>query len=62
MPRVNIKHPNPDGTSKLNLLRTLLENLIDATRMIPVNDGFVALTSSDDVVDKIFGNTILGNL
>ena len=62
MPRVKIKHPNPDPSTKLNLLRTLSENLIYATRIIPVNDGYIVLAGTDDEIDKIFNNTILNTL
>lgn len=58
MPRVKIKHPDPNDKTKLTLLRTLSENLIYATRIITVHDGFIVITRSDEDVDLIFrGNT-----
>ena len=54
MARVKIKHPDPSPTTKLKLLRTLSENIIYAIKLIPINDGFILLTRTDDEVDKVF--------
>ena len=54
MPRVKIKHSLPNNQTKLQLLRTLSENLIYATRIITSQDGFIVLTRSDEDVDQIF--------
>ena len=54
MPKVKIKHPNPNETNKLTLLRALSENLVYATRIIIVRDGYVVITRTDEDVDLIF--------
>ena len=54
MPRVKIKHPDPNDANKLQLLRTLSENLVYATRIITVHDGFIVITRTDEDVDLIF--------
>ena len=54
MARVKIKHSEPNPTTKLKLLRTLSKNLIYATKLIPISDGFILLTRDDDEVDKVF--------
>ena len=59
MARVKIKHPDPNPNSKLKLLRTLSENLIYATKLIPVYDGFILLTRNDEEVDKVFKSNCL---
>lgn len=58
MARVKIKSDNtkdPRRTSKL--LEILSTNDVYVTRLIPVNDGFIVLTSGDNELDKIFNNT-----
>ena len=62
MARVKIKHPDPSPTSKLKLLKTLSENLIYATRLIPINDGFIVLTRTDDDIDTNFKTNFQSNL
>ncbi len=54
MARVRIKHKKPSNDSKIALLRTLSENLIYATKIIPTQDSFIVLTKTDADVDKIF--------
>ncbi|ORD93408.1 hypothetical protein ECANGB1_2305 [Enterospora canceri] len=62
MPRVRIKHPDPNGAAKIHLLRILSEHLIYATKIIPVNDGFIVLTGTDEEIDKIFNTNLQRSL
>ena len=62
MPKVKIKHAEPNNQAKITLLRTLSENLIYATRIISTQDGFVVLTRSDADVDLIFQTAIYDQL
>lgn len=58
MTRVKIKSPNPrDPRRTTKLLEILSCNDVYVTRLIPVHDGFIILTSSDNELDKIFNNT-----
>ena len=54
MARVKLKCDNTNHEKKILLLKILAENLIYATRIITVQDGFVVLTRSDEDMDKIF--------
>ena len=54
MARVKIKQTSPTTTTKIKLLQTLSLNLIYATKIIPVNDGYIVLTRDDDDLDKVF--------
>lgn len=62
MARVKIKHPDLNNEHKIQLLRTLSEDFIFATKTIPVQDGFVVLTRTDDDADYIFRPKIFDNL
>lgn len=58
MARVNIETVNAkDPRKTLKLLEILQCNDIYATRLIPVHEGFVVLTGSEDELDKIFNNS-----
>lgn len=55
MPRVKIKANNPkDPRQKNDLLETLAHHDIYITKMIPLSDGFVVITSNDQELDKLF--------
>ena len=62
MPRVKIKHPDPNDKAKLQLLRTLSESLVYATRIIPTKDGFVVIARTDEDVDKVFKEKLMKEL
>lgn len=58
MARVKIKtHNSKDPRRTTKLLEILSCNDVYVTKLIPVNDGFIILTSSNDELDKIFNNT-----
>ena len=57
MTRVKIKHPSPSQHLRIKLLQILSQNLIYATKIITLNDGFVVLTRNDEDLDKIFQGT-----
>ncbi len=54
MARVKIKSEDTTQSNRIILLRILSANIIYATRIITVQDGFIVLTRSDEEVDKIF--------
>lgn len=57
MARVKIKSPNPKDRLRTNKLLEILScNDVYVTRIIPINDGFIILTSSNNKLDKIFNN------
>lgn len=59
MARVKIKHPTPSPTKRTSPLRTPSQNLIYATKIIDVNDGYIMLIRNDEDIDKIFkGNYV----
>ncbi len=51
---MKIKSEDTTQGNRIILLRTLSANIIYATRIITVQDGFIVLTRSDEEVDKIF--------
>lgn len=54
MPRIKIKHKHPTIQTKDQLLTILSEHDIYATKIIPLHDGYVVLTSLEEETDKIF--------
>lgn len=62
MARVNTNHPNPPPTKRTSLLRTLSQNMIYATKIIDISDGFIVLTRNDEDIDKIFKGNCLKEL
>lgn len=59
MARVKIKSDNPkDPRRSTKLLEILASNDVYISRLIQLHDGFVALTASDEDLDKIFNNVI----
>ena len=54
MARVKIKHPNSTPKTKQQLLQILSINLVYATKIVTLNDGFIIITSTDEDLDKIF--------
>lgn len=55
MARVKIKSQNPkDPRRRTKILEILSCNDVYVTRLIPVNDGFVIITSNNNEMDKIF--------
>ena len=57
MPRVKIKASNPNDPRRKNtLLETLAKEDIYITKLIPLTDGFVIITSSDHDLDKLFNS------
>lgn len=53
MTRVKISHPSSSKSARLLLLQNLSKHLIWATRIIPINDGYIVLTASDEHIDHI---------
>ncbi len=62
MARVKIKTSDTSQDRRILLLRILSENIIYATRIINIQDGFVVLTRNDDEIDKIFQDKIVQDL
>ena len=54
MAKVKIKHKNPSPAVKAKLLECLSKNMIYATQIIDIKEGYIVLTRSDLDLDKIF--------
>ena len=63
MARLKIKSRNPkEHTRKTALLEILAKNDIFINKLLPINDGFIALTCTDNDLDKIFERTVTQEL
>lgn len=58
MARIKVKHPNPrEPETRTKLLETLSKHQIFATKIVPLDDSLIVLTSDTIEAEKIFGST-----
>lgn len=62
MGRIKIKHPSPSPNIKLKLTAILAQRDVFATRLIPLRDGYVVLTSLEHETDTILNPDCLEDL
>lgn len=63
MARVKVKHPRPrEPENRTKLLETLSKHQIFATKIIPLEDSLIVLTSDTIEAEKIFGSACIAEL